>query len=389
MASDNDRSPASAQDSLAEPTEQAEFLYSGQQAEVVPRALLLDWRLSPLERNAWQVIRLLSGERTLGAPRYSDLQTYLANLPYGTSSRGTVARALTVLRLTGWLSLVPRARDPHSGRLRGALYVLHEEPLSPTEALELDPAYIDLLTHSLRHTNKAVRTVAAQIAGEAAREPHGKLPPIDSHTLTTPAAGIDSARRGAEAGITDPVRMRANPGTGFETGGTAPVRSSNSPGTNRASSRNTGPSGRVSDSHQAPTVRTYTDTCIKTVPRARSAELVWPPALSLSSKARQQATQALQTIDPALRQAVLDEAGARCADGGIRTPAAYLMGLIRRALRGDFNPTVTSTEPSPFTPAAEAAPVRPPKRHPGDPISAEVQACLKELRSFGRTKGSG
>ncbi len=389
MATINDACAPAAPDPLAESADQAEFLYSGQQAEVVPRALLLDWRLSPLERNAWQVIRLLSMERTLGAPRYSDLQTYLANLPYGTSSRGTVARALTVLRLTGWLSLIPRGRDPLSGRLRGALYVLHEEPLSPTEALELDPAYIDLLTHSLRHANKAVRTVAAQIVAKATREQHGELSPIDSHTLTTPAAGIDSARRGAEAGITDPVRMRANPGTGFVTGGTDPVRSSNSLGTNRAPSRNTGLSSRVPDSHQAPTVRTYTNTCIKTVPRARSAELVWPPALSLSTQALQQATRALQTIDPALRQAVLDEAGARCADGGIRTPAAYLMGLIRRALRGDFNPTVTSTGSRPFTPAAEAAPVRPAKRHPGDPISAEVQACLEELRSLGRAKGTG
>ena len=209
MAPNNDSCAPLDPAPLAESADQAEFLYSGQHADVVPRALLLDWRLSPLERNAWQVIRLLSVERTLGAPRYSDLQTYLANLPYGTSSRGTVARALTVLRLTGWLSLVPRARDSHSGRLRGALYVLHEEPLSPTDALELDPAYIDLLNNSLRHANKAVRTLAAQIAGELAA--------VAGRTLTTPAAGIDSARPAAEPGVTNPVRMRANPGTGFRT----------------------------------------------------------------------------------------------------------------------------------------------------------------------------
>ena len=386
MATNNDACAPAAQAPLAESMEQAEFLYSGQQADAIPRALLLDWRLSPLERNAWQVIRLLSVERTLGAPRYRDLQTYLANLPYGTSSRGTVARALTLLRLTGWLSLIPRERDPHSGRLRGALYVLHEEPLSPTEALELDPAYGDLLNNSLRHANKAVRTVAAQIAGEAAREQHGEPPPVDSHPLTTPAAGIDSARPAAEPGITNPVRRRANPGTQIVLGGTDPVRSAAPPGTNRVPSRNTGLSDRVPDSHPAPTVRTYTNTCIDTAPRARSAELVWPQAVPLSAKARQQITQALQAIDPALRQAVLDEAGARCADGGIRTPAAYLMGLIRRALRGDFNPTVASTGPPQ---PAEVVPARPAKRQPGDPISAQVQACLDELRTFRRAKGAG
>jgi hypothetical protein len=36
------------------------FLYSGNRHESVPRALFLDRRLTPLERNAWQVFRLSS-----------------------------------------------------------------------------------------------------------------------------------------------------------------------------------------------------------------------------------------------------------------------------------------------------------------------------------------
>src|SRR3546814_3251061 len=35
------------------------FLYSGNRHESVPRGLFLDRRLTPLERNAWQVFRLL------------------------------------------------------------------------------------------------------------------------------------------------------------------------------------------------------------------------------------------------------------------------------------------------------------------------------------------
>ena len=34
------------------------FLYSGNRDDSVPRALFLDRRLTPLERNAWQVFRL-------------------------------------------------------------------------------------------------------------------------------------------------------------------------------------------------------------------------------------------------------------------------------------------------------------------------------------------
>ena len=35
------------------------FIYSGNRHESVPRALFLDRRLTPLERNTWQVFRLL------------------------------------------------------------------------------------------------------------------------------------------------------------------------------------------------------------------------------------------------------------------------------------------------------------------------------------------
>jgi len=35
------------------------FIFSGNRHDSVPRALLLDNRLTPLERNAWQVFRLL------------------------------------------------------------------------------------------------------------------------------------------------------------------------------------------------------------------------------------------------------------------------------------------------------------------------------------------
>ena len=40
-------------------TPQDGFLFSGNRHESVPRALFLDRRLTPLERNAWQVFRLL------------------------------------------------------------------------------------------------------------------------------------------------------------------------------------------------------------------------------------------------------------------------------------------------------------------------------------------
>ncbi|MBU5235117.1 hypothetical protein, partial [Vibrio cholerae] len=52
----------------------------------LPQALLLDRRLTPLERNTWQVLRWLITERRVKTPRYQDLQPYLATSPCGSQA---------------------------------------------------------------------------------------------------------------------------------------------------------------------------------------------------------------------------------------------------------------------------------------------------------------
>ena len=115
------------------------FLFSGNRHETVPRRLFLDRRLTPLERNAWQVFRLMLNDDGMTAfPTYEQLRPWLASMPCaGQASHETVARALTLLRLTRWLSLVRRRRDPKTGRILGNLYVLHDEPLTPFEDIRI------------------------------------------------------------------------------------------------------------------------------------------------------------------------------------------------------------------------------------------------------------
>ncbi len=175
---------------------QAGFLFSGQSHEVVPRRLLLDNRLTPLERNAWQVFRLMLQGQGVVTPRYEDLQPYLSSVPYGESaSRETIARVLTMLRLTRWLSLVSRGRDQISGRLQGSLYVLHDEPLTPAEAMELDQDYLELVGHALGHATKAVRIVAQQVVEEVRQDTNidqGRLPTrLDSWGEQWAQQGLD------------------------------------------------------------------------------------------------------------------------------------------------------------------------------------------------------
>ena len=149
------------------------FLFSGNRHESVPRRLFLDRRLTPLERNAWQVFRMMLNEDGVTAfPTYEQLRPWLASTPCaGQASHETVARALTLLRLTRWLSLVRRRRDPKSGRILGNLYVLHDEPLTPFEAMQLDPDYLQLVSHTLGHSARAVQVVGLHTLKEIAEDP--------------------------------------------------------------------------------------------------------------------------------------------------------------------------------------------------------------------------
>ncbi len=66
----------------------------------------------PLDKTAWMMIRLhaLNNEGAV-FPTYDELQLQLASPGCGKASRETVSRVLTMLRLTGWLSLCKRVRD--------------------------------------------------------------------------------------------------------------------------------------------------------------------------------------------------------------------------------------------------------------------------------------
>ena len=350
---------------------QAGFLFSGQSHEVVPRRLLLDNRLTPLERNAWQVFRLMLHGQGVVTPRYEDLQPYLSSVPYGASaSRETIARVLTMLRLTRWLSLVSRGRDQLSGRLQGSLYVLHDEPLTPAEAMELDQDYLTLVGHALGHATKAVRIVAQHVVEEVRQDTNidqDQLPTrLDSWGEHWAQRGLDQATdatlHDSEQGEDALVRNRAGPRSDSELGLNASV------------------SGAVRIPNAA---RTVLKESICTVPRATPAvdNLHWPDSLHLSPSERQAVAVALNKLKPVDRQAVLNEASARCTAGGIRKPAAYLMGLIQRALKGDFRPWAGQTEPSPVAEPPPTAPSRP-SRKLGEPVSALAQACLNELRQL-------
>ena len=368
--------------SLAAPVSDG-FLYSGNRHESVPRALFLDRRLTPLERNAWQVFRLqLNDDGVTAFPTYDQLRPYLASMPCAAqASHETVARALTLLRLTRWLSLVRRRRDPKTGRILGNLYVLHDEPLTPFEAMQLDPDYLGLVSQALTHAAKAVQIVGMNTLREIAEDPM-----LNGRTLPTRLQVL--AQRMARNKWADASYPQAPVDHESEEGQDGLLRNFEGPSSESEDGLKSAPDGSLRNPKEDRTVRMDRINQVRTVPRAKALQHLRLPERLLRLKDEQQsgAMVALQQVDESLRQAVLDEWDARCRNSAVRNPAGYLFGIIQKAIRGEFKAWAgeggsPSTPPAPPPRPAAPAPSAPPPPAPNGPGREAARAYLAKLRS--------
>ena len=354
------------------------FLYSGNRHESVPRALFLDRRLTPLERNAWQVFRLqLNDDGVTAFPTYDQLRPYLASMPCGAqASHETVARALTLLRLTRWLSLVRRRRDPKTGRILGNLYVLHDEPLTPFEAMQLDPDYLGLVSQALTHAAKAVQLVGMHTLKEIDEDPL-----LSGRTLPTRLQVL--AQHMARHGWTTPSYPQEGVGHESEEGKDGLLRNAERPSSESEVGPKLAPDGSLRNPKEDRTVRKDRIDEVRTVPRAKALQNLRLPERFLRLKDEQQAGAmiALQQVEETQRQAVLDEWAARCRSSTVRNPAGYLFGIIQKAIRGEFKAWAgegESAQPQPRSPAP-ASP-SPPAASNG-PDREAARAYLAQLRA--------
>jgi hypothetical protein len=341
------------------------IVFAGNPHESVPRALFLDARLTPLERNAWAVIRLMLNEDGITAyPSYAQLRPFLASVAGSeNASDETVARALTVLRLTRWLSLARHRRDATTGRLLGNLYVLHDEPLSPYEALKLDLDYLELVSRALTHASRTIRHLSCHVLNELTEDSRlsGEIPRTRLEGLLERITCLES---NGTSTLTDPAKnalarddnspapaQRATPPGGEKSGDAAPripaepsseSEEGSMPSSDSEDGANSLKTGFLRNPKKDSTVRTvlYEDLYkeIRTVPRAGAGARVSLPERFARLPAEQQAgaLAALQPLETTLQQAVLDEWEARCRESTVRKPAGYLFALIQRALRGEF-----------------------------------------------------
>ncbi|MFI8556382.1 STY4528 family pathogenicity island replication protein [Pseudomonas putida] len=368
---------------LATATPYAGIIFSGNPHETVPRRLLLDKRLTPLERNCWQVFRLLVNEDGITAfPTYEQLRPYLGMNPGKPASRETVAKALTVLRLTRWLSLGRKVRNELSGQVQGNVYLLHDEPVTPAEALEFDRDYMSLLMQSMEHQNKAIREVATITWREFTSDPDvgRRLPSrIDTisdrlnaqawavesqqHALPAPEFGIRTQPDLPLYGLSSDSELSANPAK-------QSVFS-------LSSESELSPKPQSSPSVRNPnSASTYTNT---NTPVSKSFVLpedsVGPNWLitmeGLKPEDKGRAREIMAPVPESLRDAVINQWAHRCKEGKVAKPLAYLAALAGKAIRGDFNADwqpspvaapVPSGQPSPVASEPKAAIPVPPKR---------------------------
>ncbi|MEJ1337596.1 MAG: STY4528 family pathogenicity island replication protein [Candidatus Sedimenticola sp. (ex Thyasira tokunagai)] len=131
-------------------------LFLGNRHQSFPTAVIRDPVLEPVDKLVWMVIMLAVRETGANTafPSYEAISR-MANV----SSRSTIARAIAILRASRWLTLCGRMRKA-SGRFRGSVYALHDEPLPLADVIHLDGDYMAFLNKAVSHGHARVRTVA-------------------------------------------------------------------------------------------------------------------------------------------------------------------------------------------------------------------------------------
>jgi hypothetical protein len=295
--------------------------------------LLLDKRLMPLERNAWMVLHASANvDGNVTGISYTQLRQFLACVPDNPqASRETVARTLTVLRLTRWIHIDAHVRNPLTGHLSTNHYTVHLAPLPIRTACELDLTWTDLLEQSFAHASAAVRQIALSVLTEVAADASLMQRMPIALRLRAQQMGLQSSDDGpgADDEADPPAASHADE---TESRGSEECREHDAPNSKVRSSfikKNTYVS-RTHENH----------------PDSGVGDLRLPERFQELALGQQRDVLChLQRLAPPQRQQVLDEWSARCVLGKVLKPVAYLFGLIHKALAGEFRLWVAQPKP--------------------------------------------
>lgn len=143
-----------------------ELLFLGNWHDTVPRLLIHDPSLEPMEYACWMILKVFCQPNV---PVAFPGGLYETLIKHTKRSRPTVTISLAVLRLTRWLSLCACVRRPN-GQYRGNVYALHDEPISLADAIRLDANYLVFVQESIGHRDERVRLIAIRIWDAVSRD---------------------------------------------------------------------------------------------------------------------------------------------------------------------------------------------------------------------------
>ncbi|WP_217549958.1 STY4528 family pathogenicity island replication protein [Pantoea sp. GbtcB22] len=354
------------------------LLYLGNVQDAYPRQLLLDTRLSPLDKMAWMMIRLYA-QQNHGAvfPSYDELQLQLASPHKGKASRETVSRVLLMLRLTGWLSLCKRVRDDQ-GRVRGNIYAQHDEPLTCCDAEIMDPAWLDTVAEACRSGNKTIHQTALQVLDEIKNDPqmrHCKshISQIESR-LGKPQTPQEMAavrklphpNSVSEPGIKTPSSV-AEPSLPKHSNSLSSVSESSLIPRLHPGVRN--PNGNVRCFTQGVKKNTYTPT----VPTPEIIPERYRQCFSQEDIAMLE--QRLAALPAGQSQQLVHQLGQNLDAGSIQNPTGWLLAVIKKARTGQF----THVTDSPSM-AATAQPTQPEPTARAASSAADIAGIVQSIR---------
>ncbi|POW54875.1 hypothetical protein C3408_20745 [Candidatus Pantoea alvi] len=354
------------------------LLFTGNIQDAMPRRLLLDHRLSPLDKMGWIIIRLhaLSNDGAV-FPSYEELQLQLATPGKGRASKETVSRVLLMLRLTGWLSLCKRVRD-EKGRIRGNIYAQHDEPLTFADAEMFDPHWLKTVAEACLSGNRTICTTARSIISEI------RLDPAMSHHrshLQLIESRLGSAQTPGEMAS----RSKCNPASNIPPG-PASERSIKKPAINPCSdsehSDDSGNSSRVRNPNSY--VRSFTKNTDNTYV-TRSVTLPDEFALLLKQEDRDMVNRQLQALSAEQSVLVLSNVARAQREGSLQNPLGWLLTVLKKARRGELYPSEGvrgSSEQAHFSSRPELRPFQPSKPQQRQSCSEErVREIIQNLRS--------
>lgn len=297
----------------------------------VPGMLLLDQRLTPLERNAWMVLRSMAGDDGNVVASYESLREYLPCAPGASkASHETVSKVMLCLRLSTWVALVEHRRDPVTGYIKASRYAVRSEPISFVQACEDDGEYLMQFERALEHTAANVRLLARCILDET--QIHEDLDCLSEEMQDRIGILWEKAHH------QDSDDSNGPPSSGTLLVDNPDAVDSDDPKPSPPMAETV----RTVQNKVLNKIHTYTY-CTDSVGQSEvsmlgdlSSDAATRRFQRLPPNDQRYLSQRLRGLSLQQRQDVLNEWHRRCAAGYVKNAIAYLYGLIKKAVAGQF-----------------------------------------------------